>query len=112
MSNMSSSGVPAVSSRGDAVRGGSGGGLLSFLSWIEKNWVTVPVSGSAPSAGRGDPPSLPGELRSGRPAPGPRQIELHRGENQEKRKSKSRQRGVAQALETGAGGAGGHLRDV
>lgn len=70
MSNMSSSRVPAVSSRGDAVRAGSGGGLLSFLSWIEKNWVTVPVSGSAPSAGRGDPPSL-GSSDQGGPLQGP-----------------------------------------
>lgn len=57
MSNLSSSGVPAVSSLDDTFRDGGGGGVLSFLSWIKKKQVTIPVS-SAPSKSRRNPPSL------------------------------------------------------
>lgn len=58
VSSLSSSRVPAVSSVADAFRGGGEGGVLSFLSWIEKNRVTIPVSSPAPSQSRRNPPSL------------------------------------------------------
>lgn len=43
MSRTSSSGVPAVSSRDDPLSDGGGGGVLSFLGWVEKSWVTMLV---------------------------------------------------------------------
>lgn len=56
VSNLSSSRVPAVSPLDDAFLGGNG--ILSFLCWIEKNWVTIPVSSPAPSEEGRHPPFL------------------------------------------------------
>lgn len=56
MSNLSSSRVPAVSPLDDAFLGD--GRPLSFLCWIKKNWVTIPVSSPAPSEERRHPPFL------------------------------------------------------
>lgn len=43
MSRTSSSRAPAVSSLDDPLSDGGGGGVLSFLGWVEKNQVTILV---------------------------------------------------------------------